>query len=211
MRRNCRNCGLEHHQSICQRDQQPQPKNNCAVTGCASCLSSPRSSRAEKQVNLTLESPDNCKVKTGEHDRMGEQMFTVSGTVKSKNEVLLKTASVLAVGENSATTVPILVLLDDGSQNSYITNSLKTQLKLKPVKKQTVYLNTFGSDHYQKHVLDVVKLKLKGQFNGYCNEIEVSALCVPEIGTPLPTSIDLEKYNYLQGYELAIHSYNKLY
>ena len=134
---------------------------------------------------------------------MREQMFTVSGTVKSKNEVLLKTASVLAVGENSATTVPIRMLLDDGSQKSYITNSLKTQLKLKPVKKQTVYLNTFGSDHYQKHVLNVVKLKLKGQFNGYCNEIEVSALCFPEICTPLPASIDLEKYNYLQGYELA--------
>ena len=86
-------------------------------------------------------------------------MFTVSGTVKSKNEVLLKTASVLAVGENSATSVSIRMLLDDGSQKSYITNSLKTQLNLKSVKKQTVYLNTFGGDHYQKHVLDVVKLK----------------------------------------------------
>ena len=95
------------------------------------------------------------------------------------------------------------MLLDDGSQKSYITNSLKTRLKLKPVKKQTVYLNTFGSDHYQKHVLDVVKLKLKGQFNGYWNEIEVSALCVPEICTSLPASVDLEKYAYLQGYELA--------
>ena len=199
IRRNCLNCGLGHHQSICQRDQQPQTKNNCAVTGCASC----QSSRAEKQVNLTLESPDNRKEKAGEHDRTGEQMFTVSGTVKSKNEVLLKTASVLAVGENSATTVPIRMLLDDGSQKSYITNSLKTELKLKNVKKQTVCLNTFGNDHYQKHALDVVKLKLKGQFNGYCNEIEVSALCVPEICMPLPASIDLEKYNYLQGYELA--------
>ena len=152
---------------------------------------------------MILESPDNGKEKTEDHDRTGEQMFTVSGTVKSKIEVLLKTASVLAVGENSATTVSIRMLLDDGSQKSYITNSLKTQLKLKPVKKQTVYLNTFGSDHYQKHVLDVVKLKLKGQFNGYSNEIEVSALGVPKLCTPLPASIDLEKYNYLQGYELA--------
>ena len=64
-------------------------------------------------------------------------------------------------------------------------------------------MNTFGSDHYQKHVLDVVKLKLKGQCNGYCNEIEVSALCLWEICTPLPASINLGKYAYLQGYELA--------
>ena len=46
IRRNCRNCGLGHHQSICQRDQQPQTKNNCAVTGCASC----QSSRAENKL-----------------------------------------------------------------------------------------------------------------------------------------------------------------
>ena len=85
------------------------------------------------------------------------QRTIVPGTVKSKNEVLLKTVSVLAVGENSGTSVPTLMLLDDGSQKSYITNSLKTQLNLKPVKKQTVYLNTFGSDHYQKHVLDVLR------------------------------------------------------
>ena len=82
---------------------------------------------------------------------------------------MLKTASVLAVGENIATSVPVRMLLHDGSQKSYITNSLETQLNLKPVKKQMVYLNTFGSDHYQKHVLDFVRLKLKGQFNGYCN------------------------------------------
>ena len=157
IRRTCRNCGFGHHQSICLRDQQTQTKNNCAVTGCASC----QSNRVEKQVNVTLEFPDNGEVKTRVHERTGEQMFTVSGIVKNKNEVLLKTASVLAVGENSATSVPIRMLLDDGSQKSYITNSLKTQLHLKPVKKQTVYLNTVGSDHYQKHALDVVKLKLR--------------------------------------------------
>ena len=47
-----------------------------------------------------------------------------------------------------------------------------------------------------------VLIGLKGQFNGYCNEIDVSALWVPEICTPLPVSIDPEKYNYLQGYQL---------
>ena len=42
----------------------------------------------------------------------------------------------VSVGENSATSVPVLMLLDEGSQKSYITNSLKTQLNLKPVKKK---------------------------------------------------------------------------
>ena len=60
-----------------------------------------------------------------EQSSMGEQVFTVSGTVKSKNKVLLKTASVIAQGENATNGIPVRVLLDDGSQKTYITNNLK--------------------------------------------------------------------------------------
>ena len=55
---------------------------------------------------------------------------------------------------------------------------------LKPIRKQTVYLNTFGNNNYR-------------------NEVEITALFVPEICTPLPASIDIDKFPYLQGYELA--------
>ena len=130
-------------------------------------------------------------------------MVTVSGTVKSKNEVMLKTARVLAQCQESEESVPVRLLLDDGSQKSYVTNSLKAQLNLKPIRKQTVYLNTFGNNNYQKQVLDVVRLNLKGQFSGYRNEVEITALCAPEIFTPLPASIDIDKFPYLQGYEFA--------
>ena len=68
-------------------------------------------------------------------------------------------------------------------------------------------MNTFGSDQYQKHTLDVVKLKLKGQFNGYCNEVEIIALCMPGICSPLPASLNINKYPHLQSYELT-NKYN---
>ena len=123
--------------------------------------------------------------------------------MKSKNEVLLKTASVIARGENATNCIPVRILLDDGSQKTYKTNNLENRLKLKPIKKQTVYLNTFGSDQYQKHTLDVAKLKLKGQFNGYHNEVEIIALCMPGICSSLPASLDINKYPHLQSYELA--------
>ena len=85
-----------------------------------------------------------------------EPLVTVSRTVKSKNEVMLKTASVLAQCQESEKSVPVRPLLDDGSQKSYVTNSLKAQLNLKPIRKQTVYLNTFGNNNYLKQVLDVL-------------------------------------------------------
>jgi len=49
----------------------------------------------------------------------------------SKRVVLLQTAQVEAVGKHTA--IPVRLLLDNGSQLSYITTSLRSQLKLEPV------------------------------------------------------------------------------
>ena len=190
-------CGAAHHQSICPKEQGTRNSNNLnqsfpSSATCQNCITS-----ADKKTTPTTGSQTAGNVNTG------EQVFTVSGTVKSKNEVLLKTASVIAQGENTTSGIPVHILLDDGSQKTYITNNIKNRLKLKPIKKQTVHLNTFGSDQYQKHTLDVVKLRLKGQFNSYHNEIEIIALCVPGICSPLPASLDINKYPHLQSYELA--------
>lgn len=57
-------------------------------------------------------------------------------------------------------TIPVPVLLDSGSQRSYITNYLKKRLTLglRPVKKETL---TFGQDKFKKQKCDVVNLSLK--------------------------------------------------
>ena len=71
---------------------------------------------------------------------------------------------------------------------------------LKPIKRQKVYLNTFGNENDQKQV---VKLKLKGRSNGHQNEVEIKALNVRRICTPFPASIDISKVPHLEGYELV--------
>ena len=201
--RQCRKCGAAHHQSICPKEQVTRNSNNLNQFFPSSATWQNCVTSAEKKTTPTTGSQTAGNVNTGEQSSTEEQVFTVSGTVKSKNEVLLKTASVMARGENATNGIPVRILSDDGSQKTYITNNLKNRLKLKPIKKQTVHLNTFGSDQYQKHTLDVVKLKLKGQFNGYRNEVEIIALCVPGICSPLPASLDINKYPHLQSYELA--------
>ena len=140
-------------------------------------------------------------------------LVTVSGTVKSKHEVMLKTARVLGQCQESEKSVPVRLLLNDCSQKSYVTNSLKVQSNLKPIRKQTVYLNTFGNNNYQKQVLDVVSLNLKGQFNGYRNEVEITTLCVPEICTPLLANIDIDKFPFFAGIRTCrfLYKYAELY
>ena len=122
---------------------------------------------------------------------------------RCKNEILLKTATVLAENENGLKTMPVCLLLDDGSQKSYIQNHVRTELNLQTIKTQNVYLNTFGDEKYNKQKLDVVKLKLKDRFNGYSTEVEITAMCVPSICSPLPSSIDISQFPHLERYELV--------
>ena len=59
---------------------------------------------AEKKTRPTTGSQSAGNVNTG------EQLFTiVSGTVKSKNEVLQKAASIIAQGENATNGIPVRI------------------------------------------------------------------------------------------------------
>ena len=44
---------------------------------------------------------------------------------------------------------------------------------------------------------------MKGRFNGYSTEVEITAMCVPSICSPLPSSIDISQFPHLERYELA--------
>ena len=95
--------------------------------------------------------------------------------------------------------VPMRVLFDNGSQRSYLTNSLKTRLDLKPLKKEVVNLNVFGSDSFRRQTYDLVEVKLQGRSN---DVIEIVALGFHTICSPLPRGINLYQYP-LQHLDLA--------
>ena len=91
------------------------------------------------------------------------------------------------------------ILLDSGSQHSYVTNSLKSKLNLTPVKTETLDLNTFDDKRLTKQKCDLVEVSLKGT-SGYHS---ISALCFPKICSPLSTTIDISQYPYLKDLEFA--------
>ena len=59
---------------------------------------------------------------------------TTTKVSNGKKVVLLQTAQAMAIGESVK--LPVKVLLDSGSQLSYITNSLRERLKLKTTRKE---------------------------------------------------------------------------
>ena len=65
-------------------------------------------------------------------------------TVKGRQLVLLQTARAVATNGVKSRIENVRILFDNGSQRSYITDSLRTRLGLSPVRKKKLNLNTFG-------------------------------------------------------------------
>ena len=175
--RNCRHCNNRHHQSICDRTHNanvnPRPEGN--------------------------EQENGSKVK----DKKPENVTTTSTTNTSthRRTVLLQTARAVAFDENSNQSTPVRVLFDNGSQRSYVTDSLRSRLGLKAgAKKEKLKLNTFGETRYKSHDCDIVNLRLKKP--GCDDSISISALSYPAICSPLPSKIDFD-CPHLEGLELA--------
>ena len=87
---------------------------------------------------------------------------TTTTTAGAQAHVLLQTAKARACSA-SGSWLTVCVLLDGGSQKSYITDELKSKLGLNPTNLEALNLNTFGSDLCKRKQCDLVKLKLQGK------------------------------------------------
>jgi len=74
-----------------------------------------------------------------------------------KAPVLLQTArtTVYNLGD-PANSKEVRIILDTGSQRSYITESVKEHLSLVPVGTETMIINTFGVENQYRQVCDIV-------------------------------------------------------
>ena len=130
---------------------------------------------------------------------------TTSASASSRNEsqrVLLQTAKTMAYKEGESKGVPVRILFDNGSQRTYVTENLRRKLNLKPMKKETVHLNTFGGEKFTKSVCSLVKLTLKWVSD---EKVELTALSFPTLCTNLPARarVDLTQYPHLGNLESA--------
>ena len=164
-KKRCRVCDrTDHHQSVCEM--------------------SSNQSRSE-----TPAAPSNAKTKEDREPSASKkppQNITTTSTARSKVQVLLQTAKTCAYVENGTTLLPVRVLLDSGSQRSYITNHLKRKLGMIPIKTETLNLNTFGNDKFSKKDCDLIKLRLQGKHG---EDVNISALSFEAICSPVPAKV----------------------
>ena len=133
---------------------------------------------------------------TNQRDHNVEQVTPVEdttantiNTVKSRQLVLLQTARAEATNGSETSIENVRILFDNGSQCSYITDSLKTRLGLSPIRKEKLNLNTFSDSKFKTQNCDVVRVYLRkpGSENLYC----INALSFPTICSALPSPVDL--------------------
>ena len=68
--------------------------------------------------------------------------------------ILLQTARVVAI--NGTERASIRILLDSGSQLSYVTKDLQERLRLTTIRKERLHLNTFGNSSFDARSCDIV-------------------------------------------------------
>lgn len=127
---------------------------------------------------------------------------TTSST-KVKGNVLLQTPTTIATNHDRSKSVPVQILFDNGSQRSYVTDSIKSKLGLSSTSSENLHLNTFGENAYRKQRCQVVTLPLKTKTNEF---VEISALNFPVICFPLTKRVNIDRYPQLRYLELADHS-----
>ena len=124
---------------------------------------------------------------------------TTTNLVRTKTCVLLQTARTYAYTSDE-NLIPVRLLMDNGSQRSYISNQLRSKLKLSPLRRERLTLNTFGNEQFNKKECDLVRIRLQTRFE---EDLEVMALTFPAICSPLRALVEVEQYSHLHDLDLA--------
>ena len=172
----CKQCQGRHHTSICEKGSNPREDTSLATP-----------------INLDPKAP----------------MFTPSPTTNALcssrgNAVLLQTARTTVYNPSEPSLrVEVRLLLDSGSQRSYLTERAMKRLRLEPIHRHTLSIATFGAIQEQPKVCPIVSVGvcLRG-----CPDASLELHVVPTICEPLsyqPIASSVKSYDHLVSLDLA--------
>ena len=133
-----------------------------------------------------------CHTMDGHAANTQPQRITTTASSETKRQVFLQTATARATNQDGSKSTRVKILFDCGSQRSYLTDSLKSRLSLKPTRMENLHLNTFGERNFQKQ--RDVTLHLQ---SGNNETVKVSVLSFSAICSLLPTRVDGSSYPHL--------------
>ena len=194
----CNRCLKRHHISLCDFDASREDKSN--------------ENRDRKPKDINNEFRNKSHVDGSHNTFHGDSKQDKSQSIETKglftenkNRVLLQTAvcQVANVGENKS--LLSRLLLDSGSQRTYITNSLRQRLNLPTLRTEKIIIQTFNGGIAESRDADIVQLRVCSRKKSNLN-IYVEAICVPQICSPLRNQnieFAVKEYDHLKNLDLA--------
>ena len=189
----CFTCKGRHHVALCENRNRPgqvvyrQSKNE----GDRSSSFPRRKADQASQTNIAEPATSFCGM-------------NVKGNSEGKG-YLLQTAFVIAANpEDPSKEVKLRLLIDSGSQRSYVTQRARALLELPTANQEEIMIKAFGTNKAVIQHCDVVPICLKSRLSNF--ETGIKALEVPSICSPLQGQAIRQaksQYVHLNGLKLA--------
>ena len=187
--RGCSSCGKRHHSSLCGSSKPSQPDTSQSSQHTLPDMQGHNTAQvtwpSTQKTNSTQSSP------------------VLSMYVSTRTPVLLQTARAQVFQpDKPCNTMDVRIILDSGSQRSYVENRVREILKLPTEQVETIVIKTFASKE-RIQVCDVIKLAIKTKDG---TDLVLPFLTVPTICEPLsgqPIALARERFRHLSNLELA--------
>ena len=144
----CMYCTESHWSDECPKYSILQARKENLKGSCFNCLK-----KGHVLKDCTLDRAcAHCGKRKSHHRSLCQKLFkapiekTESNMMASSNQVLMQTATVVVKNSQGNSSVSVRLILDSGSQRSYITESLAKGLKLTIDPTEKLSVVTFGSD-----------------------------------------------------------------
>ena len=182
-RNRCRKCSRKHHTSLCNQQGGSNSSSNAS--------DHQNSSNTPDTVTTPTTTPGMTSIATSASSSLH---------VAGDNVCLLKTAVANVYANNTG--IEANILLDEGSQRSFLTECLARSLQLQPDHTEDICLASFGSSTGLLRRLNVATIFLE-TITG--DKLPLSVLLVPAIAAPIQnTSCSaIANLPYLKGLKLA--------
>ena len=183
----CSRCNGQHHTSIC-KDSHVPPSNR------SSGNSNHQPSRSQNNTPTGQGLPANAQQSSHSQTSQLSQTSTAAGPpnsttttglycVNADTPVLLQTAQAyIHKPSNPSCGTTIRLMLDGGSQRSYITQRVKDVLGLESERAEEMHIQTFGSENTRAQTVEMVKATISLKERG---STQVLFAAVPLICKPL--------------------------
>ena len=164
----CKHCKHKHHTSLCKLihdDPKQGDKRDTEVKGTSVQTNTPT------QTSMTM-----APVSHGSH----------SNTCPPTTSTISLLKTVVAPISAEGLRIRGIILFDDGSQHSFITEEVATRLNLKPSSSEHIAVAPFWAEDTSAQHLSVACVYVKTESG---ERIPISVLIVPFIATPLKNSV----------------------